>query len=87
MREYYLYENWHRDRARVHRDGCGHVNRERITDGRDWQRDRWIALGAFETPAEAFIEARVLIRNAYDDFNYCKGCLYGHVIPLRAPPA
>lgn len=50
MPAYYLYENWFRGRARVHRDGCGHVNMDRVMDGIEWEFDRWVNLGEFESP-------------------------------------
>jgi hypothetical protein len=35
MAEYYVYENWTHDRARIHKGDCGYCN-----DGRELRLDR-----------------------------------------------
>lgn len=76
---YCLYENWHRSRARVHREGCGHINWPRVIGGHpDTEFDRWTDLGIFEHPNDAIDLAERLTNDQYEDFGSCQLCLPGY---------
>ena len=70
MSAYYVYDNHHRDRGRIHRAKCPHCNngrgRGRVTSG---AYDRWIG---FATREEAVLEAAALQRA---DMKECGTCL------------
>ena len=74
---YYAYENWHRRRARVHVEGCGHLALERIGKQDIGALDRWHDLGEFDTAGEAMAEAlrRFEPGNDYGDVDFCGHCL------------
>ena len=67
---YCAYENWHRNRGRVHREGCGYLTpdrMDRIRTGDIGPNDRWHDLGFFGARDEAMLEARRRLR---PDRNY-----------------
>ncbi len=66
--EFWAYDNWHRDRARVHRAGCPFCNHGRgVQGGASGDNDQW--LGPFSSAEDAL--ARVSNRA---DARYCGTC-------------
>ncbi len=72
---YCAYENWHRSRARIHCEGCGHVASARVSEGDIGEHDRWHDLGELDTPEEAMTEARRRFASHYSDAAFCGHCL------------
>ena len=67
--EYYVYENWTRDRGRIHSGECGHCNHGQGNQPQDSGRNgKWH--GPFERDA-AFVYARGLNKS---DMKPCSVC-------------
>lgn len=65
--EYYIYENWHRDRGRIHKAECGFCNRSNSPDTQD-RNGKWH--GPFDRNG-AFSAATML---ALTDVRPCSAC-------------
>ena len=77
MTRYYLYEHWdwQNDRARVHREGCRHVNHTRVDGGIQGDKDLWTDLGEHASADNAKDAALELLQVTGEDFAFCHHCL------------
>ena len=80
---YVLYESWTHRRARIHQDGCRHINWHRVMEGVEWDYNRWIDLGVFENVKDAVESARFMVKHQHKCFGCCQVWLHGSHPPPR----
>ena len=70
--EFWVYENYPTNKARVHRADCGFCNHGKGKDGRGSSNGRWH--GPFATIKAACDKMRCLDRKDSGECGYCKPC-------------
>ena len=72
MSTFWVYENWNRDRARVHRGECAFCKHGLGRDGKGPGKDaRWRWLGPFTSRGEARRRLRDLARADRKECSFC----------------